>query len=329
LHGGIHRRHATTDHDDAAADRDCGVVARLAQAGNELDGISQTQWRNADARFVAEPECVDTTEAQADEHRIEVMHQLRQLNLLADRVAVAHLDAADREQPRDLLLCEVIDGLVGREAVLVQAAGFGFGLEHRDLVAKHRGAVRARKARRPGADDGDAAAGGRVAREQRRAVRGEIVIGRMALQEADLDRLVFVRVAHAGLLAQHLGRAHTCAHAAEDVGLEDRLGRAAQVVLADAADERRDVDAGRAGVDARCVVAVVAALGLDQRLHGRQRWVGVGEVVGVLAGREASGFDVGLGHRPLPLRPRARRPAAHAARPAASTHRTSARMPAG
>ena len=98
----------------------------------------------------------------------------------------------------------------------------------------------------------------------------EQLIGGIALQRADLDRLVLRAVAHAGLLAQRLGRADPRAHAAQDVLLEDGHRRALEVAGGDLADEARDVDAGRAGLDAGRVVAEVAAARFDQRALARR-----------------------------------------------------------
>ena len=81
--------------------------------------------------------------------------------------------------------------------------------------------------------------------------------------------------------------------AAERIGLEDGARCAAQVVFADAADEARHVDAGRAGLHARRVVAIEAALGLDQGLSAREAWRGIGEGRGVGGGVAAVGADVG------------------------------------
>jgi hypothetical protein len=47
-------------------------------------------------------------------------------------------------------------------------------------------------------------------------------VGGVALQPPDLDRLALGDLAHAGLLAERLGRADAGAHAAEDVLGEDR-----------------------------------------------------------------------------------------------------------
>ena len=54
-------------------------------------------------------------------------------------------------------------------------------------------------------------------------------IGRVALQHADLDRLAFGHLAHAGFFAQRLGGADARAHAAQDVLVENRLGGALRV----------------------------------------------------------------------------------------------------
>ncbi|MNF13708.1 hypothetical protein D3C80_2156470 [compost metagenome] len=39
LHGGVDRRHAAADDDDTAPDRQAGEVTRLAQGGDEIDGV--------------------------------------------------------------------------------------------------------------------------------------------------------------------------------------------------------------------------------------------------------------------------------------------------
>ena len=243
-----------------------------------------------------EAERVHAGETAADEHRVELLRQRVEHDLLAQRLSVADLDAADRQQPGDLPLREAVDGLVGRESVFVQAAGLRSRLEDHHVVPEQRGAMRARQTGGPGADHRDALAGPRLPPKDRRARRPEIRVGRMTLQQADLDRLVLVRVAHARVFAQHFGRTDARAHAAEHVRFEDGLRRAAQVVVGDAADERRHVDAGRAGGDAGRVVAVVAAIRLDQGLRLRQRRMRVVEVVRVIVGREAAGSNVGPCH---------------------------------
>ena len=104
--------------------------------------------------------------------------------------------------------------------------------------------VGAGQSRRAGADDGDALAGRLGAAERRLAGRHLRVDG-VALQQADPHRLALGRLAHAGFLAQGLGRADARAHAAHDVGGENRLGGAERIAGGDLADEQRNVDRSR------------------------------------------------------------------------------------
>ena len=99
-----------------------------------------------------------------------------------------------------------------------------------------------------------------------------------------------LRVAHADVLAQDLGRADARAGAAERCS-GSRMSRAAPRRLSSAMLRMKlgDVDAGRAGLHARRVVAVEAALRLDQRLRARQRRRDVVERRGVLRRVEAAG----------------------------------------
>ena len=155
--------------------------------------------------------------------------------------------------------------LVGGDAVFVQPAELLLRLEDRDLMAEHGQAMGAGEPGRPAADHRHA-----LARRRRRAkgcdARCEQMIGGIALQRADIHRLVLAGLRTQALLAQHLGRADPRAGAAEDVLLEDGDRRALHVAGRDLADEAGDVDAGRAGLDAGRVVAEVAAAGIDQRL---------------------------------------------------------------
>ena len=290
LHGGVDRGHAAADHQHAAADRHGGVIGRLAQLGDELDRVAHAlQHRLGDA------DGVHTGQAQAQEHRVVVGGQRLQADVAPDMGVVPDLDATDGQQPGDLLLCEVIDRLVGGQAVLVEPAGLGIGIEHDDIVALARQAVGAGEAGRTCTHHGHALAGGFCAGEQRRARVGEMGIGGEALQLADLDRLVFVGVAHAGLFAQHLGRADAGAHAAQRVGAEDGVCGATQVAVGDALDEARHIDARGAGRLAGRLIAVVATVRLDARLGQRKGRVGVAKVVGVLRGAQAGRPDVAQG----------------------------------
>ncbi|KAI1690771.1 hypothetical protein DdX_22311 [Ditylenchus destructor] len=77
---------------------------------------------------------------------------------------------------------------------------------------------------------------------------------------------MFGGVAHAGLLAQRLGGTDAGTHAAEDVLVEDRLGRTDRVAGRYLADEQRNVDGGGTGRHARRIMTEVAAIRRDQRL---------------------------------------------------------------
>ena len=163
-----------------------------------------------------------------------------------------------------------------------------FGSNTVAAVPEHREAMRAAQARGSAADHRDLAPGRRRAFEQRRVVLEDRIRG-VALQQADAHRPVFVRVAHAGFLAQHLGRAHARAHAAHDVFAEDGVRRALEIAAADLLDESRNVDAGGAGGGAGRVVAEVAAVGVDDRFGRRQRRMHVREVGRDLFFAEAPG----------------------------------------
>jgi hypothetical protein len=118
---------------------------------------------------------------------------------------------------------------------------------------------------RAGADHGDRLAGRRRAGKELRILRhGDV--GGVALQLADLHRLALSDLAHADFFAELFGGADASAHTAQDVLLEDRLGGAERIASRDFADEQRNVDRGRTRVEARRVVAEVAAVGLDYGL---------------------------------------------------------------
>ena len=117
----------------------------------------------------------------------------------------------------------------------------------------------------------------------------EEMIGGIALQRADIDRLVLAGHAHAGALAQDLGRADPRAGAAEDVLLEDGDRRALHIAGGDLADEAGNVDAGGAGLDAGRVVAEVAAARIDQRLARLERRLDIAEIRVISAGASRPG----------------------------------------
>src|SRR5262249_6566148 len=93
----------------------------------------------------------------------------------------------------------------------------------------------------------------------------------MPLEPADRHRGFDYQVVHARPFTQDLGGASAGAAAAEDVGLQDRLGGADGVLVQELADELGNINVGRAGADAGGVEAVQAARRLDQYLIGSQR----------------------------------------------------------
>ncbi len=272
LNGRVDGRHAAADDDDAPADRDGGLVRRLPQFRNEIDGVD-------DARkvFAFRAERVDAGKAHAEEDGVEIGSEVGEGEVAAELQAVLHLDAADREHVVDFVLREIVDRLVGGDAVFVEAAGFLARLEDHDVVAVHGEAMGAGKARRSGADDGDRLAGARRALVELPVLLHRDV-GGVALQAADLHRALLGGVAHAGLFAQRLGGTDAGAHAAEDVLVEDGLRRAERIARRDLADEQRNVDGGGTGRHARRVVAEVAAVCGHQRLMVVEARVKVGKV---------------------------------------------------
>src|SRR6516165_1852172 len=99
----------------------------------------------------------------------------------------------------------------------------------------------------------------------------------MTLQAANLDGLLVVAMVDAGPFAQDVHRTDTGTAGAEDVGVQDGKGRAAQIALRDFLDEARDVDMGGAGSGAGGVEAVEAAIGFDARGLGIERRMEVRE----------------------------------------------------
>ena len=218
--------------------------------------------------FAGEAELVGSGQADAEEDRVIILAQRVERNIGAERDALFDLDAADRQDELGFPRREIVRRLVGGDAVFVEPRGLVSPLEDDRVMAGDRERVRAGQAGRAGADDRDALAAARRARERLLAGR-HLRIDRMALKQADAHRLAFGGLAHAGLLAQRLGRADARAHAAHDVGPQDRFGRAERIVGGDLADEQGNVDRGRAGLLARRVETEIAAVGFDVRLVRR------------------------------------------------------------
>ena len=92
-------------------------ILRLAELGDVVDGVV-----DAGAASPRHAERVDAGEAEAEEHRVEVAAQLGEREVAAERLAGLDRDAADRQDEIDLALGEVVDRLVGGDAVFVEAA---------------------------------------------------------------------------------------------------------------------------------------------------------------------------------------------------------------
>ena len=265
-----------------------GEIGRLAQIADEVDGVVDALCGLA---FGAEG--VDAAEAHAEEHRIILGCEVGQGEVLAEQLAGLDGDAADGGDVVHLGLRKAVGRLVGGDAVFVEAARLGLAVEDHDIVTVHGEPVGGREAGGARADNGDALAGRGCAGEEL-LVLGHRDVGGVALEHADLDRLALGCLAHAGLFAQLLGRADAGAHAAQDVLLENGFGGPERIVGQDLADEHRDVDARGAGGLAGRVEAEIAAIGLDKGFVAIEWGMQIGEVRGVLVGRQASRRNAGL-----------------------------------
>ena len=287
MHSGIDRRHATADDHHVASDGQVGLVGGLAQLCDEIDGIADIA-----TIFAFGAQGIDARQADAKEHGIERRPQRVQRQIAAQRATGFHGDPADCQKPGHLLLSEIIRGLVGRNAIFVQAAGFGAGIIKRDRMTMHRQAVRGGKAGRPGPHDRNALAGRGAAGEGMPALPHQ-GIGGKALKAADFHRLAFGGFAHAGFFAQLFCRADAGAHAAQDVLLKDRARRRLGRARGDLADEERNVDGGGTGRDAGRIMAEIAAVGGDMRLMPVKGRLFVGELAAIAGGGQAPRHHAG------------------------------------
>src|SRR5271169_6290568 len=97
----------------------------------------------------------------------------------------------------------------------------------------------------------------------------------MALQPANLNRLLPSLVHYASAFAKHFCGTHAAAACAENVGLEYHARGTSQVPRVDFLDERRDVDMRRTRLNARRIETVETSSRLDGRLarrHGRHKF---------------------------------------------------------
>src|SRR5207237_7452452 len=100
--------------------------------------------------------------------------------------------------------------------------------EHRDRMAPASQLARTGESRWACADNGDGLPGRRTRLEQLELVL-QHVVGRVALQQGDLDRLFVPIVQDAGAFTQHFYRTRARAGMTERIGLEDHAGGAAQI----------------------------------------------------------------------------------------------------
>ena len=213
-----------------------------------------------------------------------------------------------REDELDLAGGEAVDGLVGGDAVFVEAADLRPGVEDDDVVAVHGQAMGAGEAGRAAADHGDALAG-EGARGRRAARRRQ---SRRRWRSAATGRCAPAcprrpRARRPPRTASRSGRrGRTCRRrcsagrwcAAAPTGLSVRISRMKSGMSMP----------GRAGVDAGRVVAEVAAVGLDERLVALERRMQIAEVGAVVFRLQTTGGNIGnpvARHRyPLVLRSR-------------------------
>src|SRR5690625_88757 len=206
--------------------------------------------------------------ADAEEHRVELVEDLlrRDVHPYFNAGLDLHSEAADE---LDFLEAYPDRFAHDHDAVGGQATGQLVLLEHGHVVAFFGQLAGAAETGRPGTDDRDAAAGRGCGLERLDAALVQVISG-VTLQAADLDGLV-VFTHDAGAFAQLLDRAYPGAGGSEQVRLEDGDCRAGHVVSRDLADEQRDVDVGRPGLNAGSVEAVQAAVRLELRFPVRHR----------------------------------------------------------
>ena len=159
--------------------------------------------------------------------------------------------------------CELVLG----DTIGVEAAGESVGVvdDGADAVAAKLGSARER--RWTSADEYDRLSGvGSRCEWQRRFAVGD-GFHRETLQAADGDGLLVVAMQNAGTFAKDIHGTGARAALAENVGIEDGLGGAFEVVGGDLLDEARDVDVRGASSGTGCVEAVEATIGFS---HSRR-----------------------------------------------------------
>ncbi len=206
--------------------------------------------------------------AERQEDRLVALgEQVIDREIAAERLAVAEVPAEiddDVGFERQRVLGQAIAG----DADLGHAAGLLGLLEHVDMVAVEQQVVGGGDAGGAGADHGHLYAVLRpldhVAGEFER-VRALLLVGDVALQRLDADRLVD-ELAPAGEFA--VAHADAAAGGGHRVFLQEDAERVLRLAVADVVDVARHVDLGRAGLDAGRGHVGHAVLGLDRMVAG-------------------------------------------------------------
>ena len=222
-----------------------------------LDHLGQIFTRNIHPRAAAE--------ADADEDRVEFLLHFSNRDVPADFHATTNFHAQLLNHP-DLEQTRFGRHFVISDTVSVEPAGLRLLFEDDRLMAELRELSRAAQARRAATHDCDAFA--RLPRWRVEQLRSVIihVIRRVSLQPADFYRRAFAVQHDTRPLAQNFGRTHSGATGAQNVRAENRSRGTGQVASGDFLDEGRNINAGRAGLNAGGIEAKHAAVGLDDGL---------------------------------------------------------------
>jgi len=295
--GRIHRHIATADHHHALAPGD-GCVALAELIGPHEVGAGEELVGRVDAQQVLSRDAHEGREAcaGADEYRVEalLLHQVLNGVELADHRAGLELDAEIAEC-LDLHLQDLLREAELRDAVDKHAAHLVQGFEDGDIVAHLRQLGGGGQARRTGADDGHALAGGLGEGGLLHQTTLALPVGDEALEATDGHRVPLLGQ-HALDLALVFLRADAAADGGQDVGLLDLPRRLGELALPHETDEAGDIHGDGAALDARGPLALQAAAGLGDRLLGGIAQRNLVEVVDADLGRLLGhGLARGLG----------------------------------
>ena len=154
LHGHVDGGVAGAENDATVSEGELGQVVGLAQFADVVGGGEQ-----AGCIFVSKPQLFAGGQTEAEEHRIELLMQLAEGQVLSEFLPVADFDAADLQQKIEFLLRVIVHQFVLGDPVFVEAASLFPCLENHHVMTVHGTAVSAGQTGRTGADHGDALAG--------------------------------------------------------------------------------------------------------------------------------------------------------------------------